>query len=255
MNFSYDRFGAGEPLLLIQGMSGHRRIWGEPFLNALAQDFDVVAYDHRGIGDSDRAEGQFTIGDLAHDAADLLDQLGWDSAHIVGISMGGMVSQELALHFPKRVRSLTLGCTTSGGPGADLNGAGLMRMVQAMSQGKDAALRAAYEANLSPDYTADPANYDPYLEVALSVRVPAPVIQLQLMAAAQFDASTRLVELKMPVLIIHGTADEMIPVSNAHRLAEQIPEAVLELLDGAPHLFWWEHPDKSADLIRKHALG
>ena len=126
-------------------------------------------------------------------------------------------------------------------------------MVAAMSQGREAALRAAYEANLSAGFVDDPAHYGPYLDTVLSLRVPAPVIQLQLMAAAKFDTSTRVGELEMPVLIVHGTADEMIPVSNGHRLARQLPDASVELLDGVGHLFWWEQPDISAELIRAHA--
>src|SRR6266513_2934017 len=91
----YVRRGEGEPLLLIQGMSGSHLAWGEPFLTNLERDFDVVAYDHRGVGHSSRVTDPFSITDLADDAAALLDALGWGSAHVVGISMGGMVAQEL----------------------------------------------------------------------------------------------------------------------------------------------------------------
>jgi 3-oxoadipate enol-lactonase len=116
----YVRRGEGEPLLLIQGMGGNHLSWGEPFLEALEGDFDVVAYDHRGVGRSSRVTDPFTIVELADDAAALLDALGWDSAHVVGISMGGMVAQELALRHPERLRTLTLGCTYCGGEGSAL---------------------------------------------------------------------------------------------------------------------------------------
>ena len=105
----YERAGMGEPLLLIMGMSGTHLTWGEPFPEALRRDFEVVVYDHRGIGKSADAPGGYSIADLADDAAGLLGVLGWDSAHVVGISMGGMVAQELALRHPERVRTLTLG--------------------------------------------------------------------------------------------------------------------------------------------------
>src|ERR1700759_409163 len=99
--------GGGEPLLLIQGMSGTHLAWGGPLMEELDADFDVVVFDHRGIGRSDPVSDPFTIADLARDAVGLLDQLGWDDAHVMGISMGGMVAQELALSVPERIRTLT----------------------------------------------------------------------------------------------------------------------------------------------------
>src|SRR5271165_6568150 len=115
-----ERSGSGPPLLLIMGMSGTALHWGEPFLEPLRRDFDVIAYDHRGVGASSRLEGPVTIAEMAEDAAGLLDALGLDSAHVVGISMGGMIAQELALAQPARVRTLTLGCTYCGGEGSSL---------------------------------------------------------------------------------------------------------------------------------------
>lgn len=255
MHLSYDRFGSGEPLLLIQGMSGHRRMWGPEFLGELAGDFDVVAYDHRGVGESDRAQA-FTIADLADDAAELMTRLGWESAHIVGISMGGMVAQELALNHPERVRTLTLGCTSAGGFTAESLGPGLIRVIEAVQGGdRDEIRQAGYEANLSPAFRADPANLEPYAATALSVKVPGPVIQLQITAGGAFDVTNRVGALTMPVLVVHGTADDMIPVSNGVDLGARIPGSKVELLDGVGHLFWWEEPGKSANLIRAHALG
>ena len=111
IQLDYERTGAGEPLLLIMGMSGTALHWGEPFLAELRRDFEVIAYDHRGVGQSSRLEGPLSIAGLAEDAAALLEALELGSAHVLGISMGGMVAQELVLAHPERVRTLTLGCT------------------------------------------------------------------------------------------------------------------------------------------------
>src|SRR5215210_6046555 len=113
----YLRRGAGEPLLLIQGMSGTHVSWGEPFEAALqTEGLELLTYDHRGTGHSARVDAGFTIEQLADDAAGLLDVLGLERAHVLGISMGGMVAQELVLRHPERVRTLSLGCTYCGGP-------------------------------------------------------------------------------------------------------------------------------------------
>src|SRR5271154_6522319 len=107
---------SGPPLLLIMGRRGTYSHWGEPFLQELRRDFEVIVYDHRGVGASTRLEGPITIREMADDAAGLLDALEIDSAHVLGISMGGMIAQELALAAPGRIRTLTLGCTYCGGP-------------------------------------------------------------------------------------------------------------------------------------------
>src|SRR2546421_3503851 len=95
VELDYERSGEGPPLLLIMGMSGTALHWGEPFLELLRGDFEVIVYDHRGIGASSPLTGAITIAQLAEDASALLRALELDSAHVLGISMGGMIAQEL----------------------------------------------------------------------------------------------------------------------------------------------------------------
>jgi pimeloyl-ACP methyl ester carboxylesterase len=102
----YERAGSGEPLLAIQGMSGAHVAWGTPFRSALEGNFDCVAFDNRGVGLSAAVTAPFTIAEMAADAAAQLDALEIESAHVLGISMGGMIAQELALADPGRIRSL-----------------------------------------------------------------------------------------------------------------------------------------------------
>ncbi|MGH8963680.1 MAG: alpha/beta fold hydrolase [Jatrophihabitantaceae bacterium] len=250
----YERRGSGAPLLLIQGMAGHHALWGEPLLGRLERDFDVVTYDHRGIGDSTDVPGQFTIADLAADAADLLDRLGWDSAHVMGISMGGMIAQELVLAQPDRVRTLVLGCTYAGGAGSSLAAPGPARMVAGMNTGSaELAIRAAYEANLSPAFRADDSHFAPFKHTSLSVRVPVPLRQIQ--ASLVHDTSERLPSVSAPTLVVHGTVDEMLLYSNGVQIARLIPGATLHTLADVGHLFWWEQPAVTADLLRRHCLA
>src|SRR3978361_1676323 len=106
IQLDYERSGNpdGPPLLLIMGMSGTALHWGEPLMELLRGDFDVIAYDHRGVGASTQLNGPVTTQQMADDAAGLLAAVQVDSAHVLGISMGGMVAQELALRHPERVR-------------------------------------------------------------------------------------------------------------------------------------------------------
>jgi pimeloyl-ACP methyl ester carboxylesterase len=248
----YVRRGEGEPLLLIQGMSGNHLAWGEPFLSDLERDFDVVAYDHRGVGRSSAVTDPFTITELADDAAALIAALGWEAAHVVGISMGGMVAQELALRHPDRIRTLTLGCTYAGGEGSALTSSQVStKLAEAMMAGDpDRAIATAYEVNVSPGYGADKSAYGTFYEMATALPTPVPVIMLQMQAIAAHDTLDRLQEISAPTLVIHGTVDEMLPYSNAVLIASKIPDAQLETLEGVGHMFWWEQPERSAAAIR-----
>jgi pimeloyl-ACP methyl ester carboxylesterase len=250
-----ERSGSGPPLLLIMGMSGTALHWGEPFLRALRPDFETITYDHRGVGASTRLDGPLTIAQLGADAAALLDALELDSAHVLGISMGGMVAQELALQHPERVRTLTLGCTYCGGAGSSLTPPDVIRrLTEAMSSGDRArALRVAWEINVSGAVAADEKSRARFLAIAERRAVAVPVIMAQIQAVLGHDTRVRLGQLRAPTLVIHGTEDQMLPVGNAPLIASLIPGARLEILDGVGHMFCWEQPLRSAELIRSHA--
>jgi pimeloyl-ACP methyl ester carboxylesterase len=249
---SYVRRGSGEPLLLIMGLSGHHQVWGEPFLAALAAEYDVVAFDHRGIGESDRAEAEFSITDLADDAAGVIEGIGWTSAHVFGISLGGMVAQQLALRHPELVRTLAIGCSYAGGRGSTMESPGLPRVLSAMmTHDPDLVARAGFEANVSPAYTADPAHFEEFKRNALAVKVPVPVVMMQAQAAAAHDTSAALPSLRVPTLVIHGTADEMLLFGNGEQIASLIPGARFELFEGVGHLFWLEDQDRTVRLLRE----
>jgi len=247
---------SGPPLLLIMGMSGTALHWGEPFLEMLRADFDVIAYDHRGVGASTPLEGPITTRQMADDAAGLLAALELDSAHVLGISMGGMVAQELALNYRERIRTLTLGCTYCGGPGSALaDGRALQLLSEAMASGDaERATRAAWEINVSPATAADERAWERFRATGMRRAVAVPVIMQQLQACAAHDTYERLPGLAgLPTLVIHGAEDELLPVQNGKLIASRIPGSQLEIFDGVGHLFFWERPERSAELVRAHA--
>jgi pimeloyl-ACP methyl ester carboxylesterase len=254
---NYERRGSGEPLLLIQGMGGTHVSWGRPFSELLERDFEVIAFDNRGMGLSRRVGGEFSIAEMAADTAELMGALELETAHVMGISMGGMIAQELALRHPEKVRTLALGCTYCGGPQGRLTEQSVgERLAQAMASGdRDTLIRAMYEVNVSSAYAAEASNFDAFLAMAKTSPAPIPVIMLQAQAIGGHDTSARLPSLDVPTLVVHGDEDQMLDVANGRLIAELIPGAQLEVLPGVGHMFWWEQPQRSAELIRQHALA
>jgi 3-oxoadipate enol-lactonase len=253
----YESAGDGEPLLLIQGMSGTHVAWGEPFRSALEAEFDCVVFDNRGVGLSGDVSEPFTIAEMAADAAALLDALGIESAHVLGISMGGMIAQELALAQPDRLHSLTLGCSYCGGPGSQLmDPTDFQGLAEAMASGdQDRVFRAMYELNLSPGFRAEESRFPEFVAMAAAAPVPRQTVELQLQAIIGHDTSARLPGLSLPTLVIHGTVDRVLGYPNGPLIASLIPAAKLETLDEVGHMFWWEQPARAAELIRAHALA
>jgi pimeloyl-ACP methyl ester carboxylesterase len=238
-------------------MSGTHVAWGRPFKGALEESFDVVAFDNRGIGLSERIAEPFTIAEMAGDTAALLDELGWESAHVLGISMGGMIAQELALAHPDRLRSLSLGCTYCGGEGSQLMPQeNAEKLLAGFASGdREQAIRAGFEVNLSPAFRADEDAFATFHEMATSVPAAKEVIQLQLQAILGHDTSGRLGDVATPTLILHGTADGVLPYANGEMIAGLMPAARFETYEDIGHMFWWEQPQRSAELVREHALA
>jgi 3-oxoadipate enol-lactonase len=255
IELSYDRAGEGPPLLLIMGMSGTKHHWGESLLHALQPDFETIVYDHRDAGDSTRTGRPFTIVDLAQDAAGLLAALDIDSAHVMGISMGGMIAQELALAHTDRVRSLTLGCTYCGGAGSVLASEAVMRkLAEAMSSGdREHAIRASWEVNVSPSFAADEDAWARFRATGMRYGLPVEVIMRQMQAIAGHDTSARLPSLEVPTQVVHGTLDQLLPVHNGHMVAELIPDSRLEIYEDVGHMFFLEQPERTAQLLCEHA--
>jgi 3-oxoadipate enol-lactonase len=252
----YERAGSGEPMLLIQGMSATHLAWGRPFLSRLESSFDCLIFDNRGMGRSGEAQLPFTVADMAGDVVALLDALELETAHVVGISMGGTIAQELALDHPQRIRTLTLGATWCGGPEGTLMAPEVLQLLGAAyaSGDPEQVFRVMWEINLSPAFRADEARFAAFREMGSTLPAPRAVVMQQMRACAEHDTSGRLDRIELPTLVVHGTVDRLVDVSNGKQIARLIP-APIELLEDVGHLFWWEQPERSAELIREHALA
>lgn len=255
VELDYERSGEGPPLLLIMGMSGTKEHWGQRFLDALRRDFETIVYDHRGVGASTRVRESFTIAELADDAAGLLEALEIERAHVLGISMGGMVAQELVLGRRDLPLSLTLGCTYCGGEGSALAGEDVIGSIgQALaSRDRERAIRATWEVNVSEAFAHDEEAWERFHAIGMQAGVAVAVVLEQMKAISEHDTSARLGSIDTRTLVIHGDEDRMLPVENGRMVASLMSGARYEELAGVGHLFFWERPEQTAELVRSHA--
>jgi 3-oxoadipate enol-lactonase len=244
---AYEVQGEGAPVLLCQGL-GYAR-WGwEPVAERLARDFLVVAFDNRGIGESEVTPGPYTVAQLAADAVAVLDATGLRRAHVVGASLGGMVAQQIAIAYPERVEKLVLMCTTAGGADAYPMPERTVRLfAEAPSLPPQQALRRFVENSLSVRGELVDVLYERRLANPLDMGG----WQAQAAAGVAWDADGRLAGIAAPTLVLHGTGDNVIDYRNSELLGESIPGARVRLFPGAGHLFWWEHPDEVVAAIRE----
>jgi len=249
MSLAYDVAGSGEPLLLIQGLGYGRTGWG-PAVARLAERFKVVSFDNRGFGDSEITPGPYTTAQLAGDALALLDALELERAHVIGISLGGMIAQELVLAAPERVHKLVLCSTTAGGPAAVPMPEKTVALMQRQPQlDPHEAMRLFVENALSP---APPYGLVDEIVAYRTANPPDPAgWYAQASAGAAHDALARLGEIGAPTLVLHGTADNVVDAGNAPLIADAIPGARLELFDGVGHLLPWERPAEFVALVEE----
>ena len=253
MTLHYRTCGQGEPLLLIMGYRGSGFMWGDELLCLLARHFQVIAFDNRGTGLSDKPDTLYTMPMLADDAAGLLRHLRIRQAHVFGVSMGGMIAQELALRHPQLVRRLILGCTMCGGPQAVLASLEVMtRLIPSPELSPDEALRRQWSVMFSAAVLAAQPDFLAGLRHA-ALRYPAPSSTSirHLMAVQRFNTYGRLGLVKAPTLVLTGTDDVVVPPENSTLLAARIPRASLAVLDNAGHGFFWEFAAEVSRLLQQ----
>jgi 3-oxoadipate enol-lactonase len=239
LSIYYELAGSGDRLLAISGTGGDLRRQPSAGRGPLGRAFSVLAYDQRGLGQTDAPEGPYTMAQYGDDAAALLDAMGWDDCLVLGTSFGGMVAQELAIRHPERVRRLALACTSAGGAGGasyplhtlvDMDPAQRVSFqLELMDTRWDAAWRASH-----PDEVA-------MFGQGFEQTVNSTGIRLQLEARSGHDTAGRLNEIRCPTLVCGGCFDGIAPPSNSEYLAFHIPGARLAMFDGG-HLFLLQDP-------------
>jgi 3-oxoadipate enol-lactonase len=242
---AYEARGTGFPILLINGLGSDRQEWLRQ-VPAFERRFRVIAFDNRGSGESGSPPGPYSTAGMADDAAALLSFLGVERAHVMGVSLGGMIAQEFALRHPERTERLVLVCTSPGGEvSVRPSPEALAVFARAPGGDREAEIRRTipflYTARFLREHPEE-------IEAFLARRISSPSspegYAAQLSAAVGHSAGDRLRGIRTPTLVIAGTADLLLPPVNSERIASCIPGAKLVLLPDAPHRLFSENAEE-----------
>ena len=248
----YEMAGTGERLLCISGTGSDLRQSPRPTDGPLAENFEVLGYDQRGLGQSSVPPWPYAMADFASDAAALLEAVGWNNCLVMGLSFGGMVAQELAIRHPERVRRLVLACTSAGGAG----GASYpLQDLVALPPDERAARRMEI---IDTRWDEEWRKANPEMVQMFSQQggmggegkdgTPPQGLTNQLLARAGHDTSSRLGGITCPTMVCGGRFDGIAPPANSAFLASSIPGARLEMFDGG-HGFFLQDPTAMPAII------
>ena len=240
LDIHYERTGQGPRLLFISGTGGDLRVRPNMLDGPFSRSFDLVAYDQRGLGQTEKPDRPYAMADYADDAAGLMDALGWEDALVIGVSFGGMVAQNLVVRHPHRVRRLVLACTSPGGAGGasfpfheidHLKGEARARRLLPINDTRlDEAWAVAHPerfAEAIAQSAADPFAGEPGREMGA---------RRQIEARAGHDVWEALPGVRIPVMIAAGRFDAIAPAQSQLNLALALRGSVLRFFEGG-HMF------------------
>jgi pimeloyl-ACP methyl ester carboxylesterase len=232
----YECHGEGYPLVLIRGLGSNADHWYAQVPD-LSRHFRVITFDNRGIARSTDPGGPFTIADMAEDTIHLMNGMRIEQAHVLGLSLGGMVAQEMAIRHPQRINRLVLVVTLCGGKqqivAEDSVREKLQRMV--LENSADARIKAIDVFFALRTIQEHPQVLQQYAEVSMKYPASMEILQRQYDAVARHDTYDRLDRIKAPTLVLTGEEDVLIPPGNSEILAEHIPGAELRVISGGGH--------------------
>lgn len=259
IHLDYETRGNGPPLMMINGFRRSRVVWLEPFLEPMSAHFQLILFDNRGTGHSDKPEEGYSMDAFADDCAALLEALDIDRAHVFGTSMGGMIAQRLAVSHPSRVRGLAIGCSRCGQSEGVSPEKRIWELLRMMPGDEMDARKVAYlqeEAYVTDDFRA--ANrelLDRLFDVVDEDPPPPHAVKGHLKAIEDWEGCAALSSIAAPTLVITGAEDRLIPAENSRLMAKKIRGAKLTLLADAAHFFWIEKPEETAEALRRFFQG
>jgi pimeloyl-ACP methyl ester carboxylesterase len=247
INVEYKVEGQGEPLIMISGAGADKSAWRYQ-IKEFRKCYRTITFDSRGAGKSDKPAGPYTIKMMADDTIGLMDFLGIEKAHVLGVSMGGMIAQELAIDYPGRVNKLVLGCTfarkyETSGWSKEFDDA-IMAYVRS-SQDKASKRRLAYVMmDLQINKWYNRILLLPLIKIALRFMPAAPGADAQFAAVGTHDTADRLGMIRAPTLVITGSDDRLINPTSSELIASLVPGAKLVKVLGGGHGFMMEASDE-----------
>ncbi len=253
-DLAYSVEGAGEQtVLLVMGLGGRAADWGTRFAAQLAERYRVVRYDNRGVGQSPKAALGYSLSDLAGDAITVLDAVGAKQAHVIGISMGGMIAQLVALEHPERVAKLVLMSTHMGGNSIEQmhpEAQALFDPSMFLRGDAESAMRRTLGVITAPGWLErDPDGFQALVAQAKAAPTHATVFMAQLHALMNSDRSESIRKIAAPTLVVHGCDDKLIRPSNGRELANRIPGAQLAMLENCGHMPMYEKTNELSSLV------
>jgi pimeloyl-ACP methyl ester carboxylesterase len=256
INLYYEVHGSGYPLILIRGLSSNADHWYCQ-IPAFSPHYSVVAFDNRGIGRSDIPDSAFTISTMADDTVGLMDSLGILRAHILGISMGGMIAQEIALKHGQRVNGLILACTHCGGKRAVQPDPAVIRDLSgSLFGGTEEAVQKGLKCLFSEKTIQQtPSVVQRYGEVSKRFPPAAQTLINQLKAIQGHDTWEDLGKIQNPTFVLAGNEDVLVPSENSKILTERIPNARLQVIAGGGHQFLIEQPNDCNNAVLEFLHG
>ncbi len=267
----YEIHGSGEPLLLIEGLGYSAWMWYKQ-IPVFSRKYQVILFDNRGAGNTDKPDSEYSIEIMADDASGLLRTLGIGQAHVLGISLGGFIAQELALRHPDLVKSLSL-VSTNSGPGKramrnsqHMNGifklwgilpgtfemGGKASVPLGFEYGitKEDRIRYGLSLAFTPEYyRQNPEEIDRIVGWRLENPQPGYAWTRQLMAGMNFDSSARARDIHAPALVLNGAEDRIVTPESARELARIIPDSRYEEIEGSGHLLFIERSDEFNETV------
>jgi len=238
----YEEAGAGEPLLLVPGLSGQGSFWSAQ-VEAFKRDFRVIVHDHRGAGRSTHSAIKYSVEQMADDVLRLMDALGIDAAHLVGHSTGGAIGQVIALDQPRRLRSLVLSATWAG-PDPYFRRLFECRKEVLLTQGLEAYLRASVLVLAPPDWVSrNDAAIAELHRAQAAAWPPREIVASRIDAIVAFDRRARLGAIRVPTLVVVAQDDMVTPKFYSDELARAIPGARYVVLEGGGHFAPQIHAD------------
>jgi len=248
----YEIHGKGDPLILIMGLRRNLE-WWYCQIPSLSKHFRVIAFDNRGAGRSDKPEMDYSIRLFADDTAALMEALDIENAHILGISMGGYIAQELAINYPEKVRNLILGCTSCGGErGVRMSQERMEKFTTNKGLSPEEILRKDMDIYFSDKFIQDnPEKIREFIEISLRYYQPAHAFERQFAACLKHDTADRLSNISAPTWIVAGDDDHLVPSENSQILKELMPWAKLQFLPACRHAFFIE----DAELFNREVIA